>query len=234
MLLLFDIDATLIKLKHGVGRGVLREAFLHTYHVDPVDALVGYSFSGRTDRQIVLDISSLLDISQETAERRFPDYQVEMERRMTASIDHSCLDVLDGVSTMLESVATQHDLALVTGNIKRIAFHKLSVGGIDHFFEIGAFGCEHANRSLLPPLAIERFNATFGTRHSPSTSVVIGDAPGDVQCATDNGIATIAVATGEFTTAQLLESGATAALSSFADVRSLLNAIESLPTPMKH
>jgi phosphoglycolate phosphatase len=230
MLLLFDIDATLIKLKNGVGRAVLRQVFTDTYRADPLEAMHGYSFSGRTDRQIVLDLARALGIHDSLANDGFPIYQLELERLMLESIDASCLDLLEGVHHTLEAAAAHHHLALVTGNIRRIAFHKLAVGGIDKFFEVGAFGCEHANRSLLPPLAVSRFNNLHGTSYAARSAVVIGDAPGDVTCATENGMATVAVATGEFSTSQLLQAGAAIALPSLADASAFLDALESLQT----
>lgn len=230
MLLLFDIDATLIQLKHGVGRAALREAFIDTYSVDPTSALHGYSFSGRTDRQIVMDLAQYLDIASSVATEGFETYQRRLEHVMIHRVNHECLDVLEGVATTLREAQRFHDLALVTGNIQRIAFHKLWVGGIDSYFSIGAFGCEHADRSMLPPLAIHRFNQAYDKDYTNASSVIIGDAPGDVLCALDNGIAAVAVATGEFTLEELQHSGATIALPSLADSGRFLDAIASLVT----
>lgn len=229
MLLLFDIDATLLRTKGGIGRRVLCDAFAHAFSVAPHEHLGSYSFAGKTDRQIALDVASFVGVDSPTVENGFERYQQILEIMMLEEIVPATVEVLPGVFDLLRALQNSRNCsALVTGNIRRVAFHKLAVGGIDTFFDTGAFGCEHADRSLLPPLAIERANARYGRQYVARNTVVVGDAPGDVVCAHRNGIACIGVATGEFSIEALAAVGADAVLPSLLDTDAFVNILNEL------
>lgn len=227
MLLLFDIDQTLIQVRRGIGRRVVAEAFATVYGVDPTSALDHYSFGGRTDRSIVHDMAAAHGMSRQQAEDGWSMYRSELERRMLTDVTTDAVEVLPGVHELVRHLTTDtsHTLALVTGNVRRIAFHKLAMGDLDHVFHLGAFGCEHADRSMLPPLAVERVNNALGTSYTATDCLVIGDAPNDITCALDNGMQALCVATGGYAADDLRHAGAHTVLPSFADVTSALHAI---------
>ena len=86
-------------------------------------------------------------------------------------------------------------LALVTGNLTRIGWHKLSKAGIHHHFRFGAFGEMAPTRGELAKLAIAQARRE-GLIDPQSKISLIGDAVTDVQAAHDAGIQSIAVRTG--------------------------------------
>jgi phosphoglycolate phosphatase-like HAD superfamily hydrolase len=77
-----------------------------------------------------------------------------------------------------------HTSALLTGNIEPIAHHKLAAAGLAGWFarDTGAFGSDAEDRRELVPVARARAGGWPAAR-----TVVIGDAPGDVECALAGG-----------------------------------------------
>ncbi len=95
-------------------------------------------------------------------------------------------------------------LGLVTGNMAALVPIKLRAAGFDPAdFKIGAFGSEGWIRAMLPPLALERARAYTNGDFAPERIVVIGDTPGDINCAESVQGRTIAVATGPFSVDEL-------------------------------
>ena len=86
-------------------------------------------------------------------------------------------------------------LALVTGNLTRIGWHKLERAGLHQYFRFGAFAETAATRGGLAKLAIERARRE-GLVGAVDSISLIGDAPQDVIAAKENGIRSIAVKTG--------------------------------------
>lgn len=230
MLLLFDIDATLLLVRDAIGRHVVADSFATAYGVDVRTHLEGYSFAGRTDRAIVADLAAAAGVAPDVADHGWERYRSHVEQQMLDRVSASSVDVLPGVPALVSTLMTQgaHTLALVTGNIRGVAFHKLAMAGLDHAFVHGAFGCEHANRSMLPPLALQRVNAAHGTAYRPEDCVVIGDAVNDVRCALDNGMKAVGVATGGIDASTLRSSGASVVFESFADVDNVIERLHQL------
>lgn len=90
-------------------------------------------------------------------------------------------------------------LGLVTGNMPGLVATKLSTAGYDPAdFKVGAFGSEGWQRSMLPPLALDRARTYSGIPFAGEQVVIIGDTPGDIACAASIGARTVAVATGPY------------------------------------
>jgi phosphoglycolate phosphatase-like HAD superfamily hydrolase len=214
----------------AIGRHVVADGFATAYGIDVRQHLEGYSFAGRTDRAIVADLAVAAGVSSDDADRGWEQYRTHVEQHMLDRVGASSIDVLPGVPALIDRLRAEasHTLALVTGNIRGVAFHKLSMAGLDHAFVHGAFGCEHANRSMLPPLALQRVNAAHGTAYIPEDCVVIGDAVNDVRCALDNGMKAVGVATGGIDASTLRSSGATVVFDSFADVDNVIERLHQL------
>ena len=106
--------------------------------------------------------------------------------------------VLNGASEMLDLIAGWEGVTvgLLTGNIEAGARAKMRHFGLDHHFAFGAYGCDHADRNLLGPVALERAAAHAGRSFAPEETLIIGDTPKDIACARALGARCIAVATG--------------------------------------
>ncbi|MGL4400187.1 MAG: HAD hydrolase-like protein, partial [Luteolibacter sp.] len=118
--------------------------------------------------------------------------------------------VYDGVSEMLAELGGQPDSAigLLTGNAAGGAATKMRHFGLAGHFPFGAYGCDHADRNRLGPIALERALAHTGRSFSPRETWIIGDTPKDIACAHAIGARCLAVATGSFSAAQLTACGA--------------------------
>jgi phosphoglycolate phosphatase-like HAD superfamily hydrolase len=208
-------------VRNRIGRRLFAEAFRVTYGRDAQETLEHFSFSGRTDWSIAHEIAPSLGLTLEQIDQNWNAFTHAVHRLVVASVDATNTDALPGVSDLLQRLNLRQDitLGLVTGNVRAVAFHKLAQVGLDNYFTEGAFGSDHADREHLPPLAIRRFNDRLGhVRYAVENTVIVGDAPRDVDCAKANGIRCVAVATGEFHADHLREHGADVVLESFSDV----------------
>jgi phosphoglycolate phosphatase-like HAD superfamily hydrolase len=131
---------------------------------------------------------------------------------------HELLDRLDGRDDVI--------LGLLTGNLVAGARAKLIAADIDpDRFVIGAYGSDHEMRGELPAVAQRRALETLGIEVAGPNVVVIGDTPADVHCGRSIGARAIAVATGSYSVAELMEHGPAAAFEDLSDTEAVLDAI---------
>jgi len=103
---------------------------------------------------------------------------------------------------------------------------KLRAAGFDPAdFKVGAYGSEGWDRSMLPPLALERARAVTGLGFPADQVVIIGDTPGDIRCAASIGARTVVVATGPYTADELSTYNPDAVFNSMANTDAFLRAI---------
>jgi phosphoglycolate phosphatase-like HAD superfamily hydrolase len=224
-LVLFDIDGTLLTTD-GVAARALREALREVYGTSgPTD---GYSFAGRTDPQITRDLMRMEGIEGGRVEAGLETVWRLYLERLGGRLGGTRLSLFPGVRELVERLDRSPDavLGLLTGNLRDGARLKLRAAGLDfERFAVGAFGSDHADRSELPALAIERAEARFGHRFSGKAVVIIGDTPLDVACGEHLGVRTIAVATGSYSVDDLRATGADHVFESLADVDAVWSAI---------
>lgn len=201
MLLLFDIDGTLMLKAYEDHRAAIHAALKRVYRVsDPGTAKV--QAAGRTDRQIARAILMQSGVDAERIDDHMRDFEYAAEEEYARRCRDDLSDfVSPGVPDLLETLAARDGtiLSLVTGNLEAIARLKLQRAGIGHFFASGqgGFGSDHEDRTELPPIARRR----AGTRDAPyprEQTVVIGDTPLDIACAHSDGVRCVAVTTGPF------------------------------------
>ena len=152
-LLLFDIDGTLVKT-YGSGRRAVEES-LSTAFQHPVSTQ-GIDFGGKTDRQIFREVllANGLPDSSENIETAASVYT----QALYTALPEGRFEVLKGVFPLLEALQKRDDvtLSLLTGNIEEMAWLKLRHGGLDHYFEFGAFGSDSEHRNELPHYAFKK------------------------------------------------------------------------------
>ena len=208
-ILLWDIDGTLI---HSVRTGGYKE-----YTIPVLEEIFGTSgrlsemrVSGMTDLQIVYEALSNEGISQEDILARaevLVSRLTEEARRVTGN-GVKFFEVLCGVREALEALAAhpRYESALVTGNIKPMAYLKMELVGLDKYFTLpGAFGDESHNRRDLPARAAERIREHLGMDLAPEQFIVIGDTPNDIDCAQHFGARAVAVGTGRLYSREEIE-----------------------------
>jgi phosphoglycolate phosphatase len=201
-ILLWDIDGTLI---HSVKTGGYK-----LYTIPVLEEIFGTSgrlaemrVSGMTDLQIVYEALRDAGITQEEILARaevLVSRLTEEARRVTGN-GVKFFEVLPGVRETLQALADhpRYESALVTGNIKPMAYLKMELVGLDQFFTLpGAFGDESHNRRDLPARAAERIREYLQLDLAPEQFIVIGDTPNDIDCARHFGARAVAVGTGRF------------------------------------
>jgi phosphoglycolate phosphatase-like HAD superfamily hydrolase len=206
-LLLFDIDGTLIDCG-GQTHALFGEALIEVFGT--AGDIDGYSFTGRTDPQIVLDLMTGAGLPAAEVHARLPQMRDLYLPRLERVLERRHMRVMPGVEELLERLAPRADveLALLTGNWEAGARTKLSRFDLNRYFPFGAFGSDGIHRSELPPIALERAARRRGRPLAPAQALVIGDSIYDVACARDHGIPVLAVATGRTSAADLAAAGA--------------------------
>jgi phosphoglycolate phosphatase-like HAD superfamily hydrolase len=205
MLYLFDIDGTLVDTG-GAGMAALNEATCLVFG-DPGPAL---DLAGSTDLGLIAKIHEHFEI-EPTPERiasYFDTYLTRLEWNLAQGGYPG--RVFDGVTPLLTGLALRPDasLGLLTGNIAGGAAAKMRHFGLASHFAYGAYGCDHADRNLLGPVALARANAHTGRTFTAQETWVIGDTPKDIACAHAIGARCLAVATGQFSAESLSAHGA--------------------------
>lgn len=221
-LLLFDIDGTLIT-GHGIPKKVALDVFRRYFP----DFKKGEDlrFNGMTDPLIIKELLASNDhhitMDDPIITKILDDFVLELKHFVNPQIPPS---VLPGVSELL-NICYQDKylhLGLVTGNVQQGAEVKLVAAGLFHYFEVGAYGSDHWNRNVLPPIAIKRAEKSFGINFSERDIWIIGDSTRDVECARENGLNCLAVETGNIPANILRQAGADIVVSDLSNTNKIV------------
>jgi phosphoglycolate phosphatase-like HAD superfamily hydrolase len=225
VLVLFDIDGTLLTGATRAHSQALDAAIREVHGVDPAGRRAQINPAGRTDGEIARLI--LLDLG--VSARRIDELSSEVcEACCRIYAQNSPPDlkshVVPGIPDVLGWLGERPDatLGLVTGNYEPIARLKLRLAGIGKWFASapGAFGSDSEDRAALPAIARRRAG------HVPrEQTVVIGDTPRDIACARADGVRCVAVTSGQYGADEL--SGADAVAGDAAELREVLGSIQS-------
>jgi phosphoglycolate phosphatase len=232
MLLLFDIDGTLLQRASREHAEALLQAISSVHGVAKNTISVHGSPAGRTDGEIARLILLDAGVSADRIDERAADVQEECCRlyATTCPTDLSP-SLVDGIPQTLEWLAGIEgvQLALVTGKFEPVARVKLRAAGIGHWFPHGhgGFGSDSEDRSMLPPIARRRAGEAGGLGASwpRKQTVVIGDTPRDIACAHADDVRCVAVTTGPHAADELAEADVVA--QSPAELRAALELLLS-------
>jgi phosphoglycolate phosphatase len=207
-LVLFDIDGTLLHCGRQVRplfSAALEEVF------GTAGDVAAYSFAGKTDPRIVLDLMTGAGLPEAAVRAELPRVRESFVARLETGLDPAGMTLLPGVAGLLARLAADPDVALglLTGNWRRGAEIKLAPFDLGRHFAFGAFGDDGVDRAELPPVAIERAAAATSVRFAPGDVLIVGDSREDVACARAHGLACLGVATGWTPAADLTAAGAT-------------------------
>jgi phosphoglycolate phosphatase len=223
LLLLFDIDGTLLLRAAEGHRQAIHAALREVFGVDPEGVRV--DAGGRTDPEIARRILLARDVDARRIDEGLTESRVVATRVYAEHDDDLTGHVAPGAVALLERLQARDDakLSLVTGNWEPIARLKLRRAGLDRFFPRGqgGFGSDSEDRADLPRVARRRAGAT-GRPWPAERAVVIGDTPRDIACARADGARCAAVATGPFPAAEL--NGADVVASSLVELAPVLDA----------
>ena len=190
---LFDIDGTLVDTG-GAGMQALKDAARDFFGAEGPEL----DLAGSTDSGIVADM--FRHFGREPDEAAVPSFYALYLGRLEHHLGDGGFPgrVLAGVAEILDELAGRGGITvgLLTGNIEGGARAKMLHFGLDRHFCFGAYGCDHPDRNMLGPIALERAAAHAGKTFTPRETLVIGDTPKDIACARAMGARCLAVATG--------------------------------------
>jgi phosphoglycolate phosphatase-like HAD superfamily hydrolase len=225
MLLLFDIDGTLLTGATRAHSEALDRAIQEVHSVDPAGRRTQIAPAGRTDGEIARLI--LLDLG--VSARRIDELSADVREACSRIYAQICppdlsSHVVPGMPDVLAWLSEREGLTLglVTGNYEPVGRLKLKRAGIGKWFASapGAFGSDSEDRAALPAIARRRAG------HVPrEQAIVIGDTPRDIACARADGVRCVAVTTGQYGADELSDADAVAR--DTAGLRDVLEAITS-------
>ena len=226
MLILFDIDMTLLETHH-IGIDCLRDAGQELF--TPDFTIEGIVFGGGLDPVIIRDMLVMngIEPSAEHIKSIRTHYHDQLGR---IAGERSIARALAGAHDLVNATAghpSRPAMGLLTGNFPETGTIKVKNAGFDpDLFTINAWGdsSPHAvpHRSHLPPVAIEHYKRINERDLDPSSVVIIGDTEHDVTCAKDNGCRALAVATGHATGGELRDAGADRVLDDLTDTEGIM------------
>jgi phosphoglycolate phosphatase-like HAD superfamily hydrolase len=224
-LLLFDIDGTLISVERTASRQMLRRVVEEVFDITLPSEFV-FQLGGKTDYQIMTEVAQTLDVPVRLVDERRSTIYNKLVEHTTPLSNPAQMRVLAGVEELVSTLHARHEdvtLGLLTGNIKPTAYLKITPHRMESMFRFGAFGDDHIERTMLPPIAIARANAHIGTEaFSPKNTVIIGDTLNDIRCAKAHGIKVVAVATGHDSAETLRNAKADVVVPDFTDVQAMV------------
>lgn len=225
MLVLFDVDATLITTSRS-GIAAMGQAGREMFGPAFDEHVVEYA--GRLDPLIICD---LLDAhgqprTTEMIERFRGAYQKHLAPLLQAQgVAQACPGVLELLGAL--EGRTDVVIGLLTGNYPETGAIKLRACGIDaDRFPIQVWGCDSPHdppaRAHLPPVGATRYRERFGRSIEMESITIIGDTPHDISCALAHGCRGLGVATGQYSVEDLERAGAALALANLSDTQRVI------------
>jgi phosphoglycolate phosphatase-like HAD superfamily hydrolase len=210
-LFLFDIDGTLLR-RAGPAHRVALERAVSKYAGFAVTT-EGIDTGGALDRDILRLMLSRAGVAEKRIREWMPGIVLEAQRvypSLCPDLRHRLAPGMRAFLHRLERAGIPK--GLVTGNLSRIGWHKMTRAGIRGHFSFGAFAEMGRTRTELVARALRQ-----APRHTHA--YLVGDHLNDIRAARENGIPVISVATGPMTREEL---------AAFAPDY-LLDSIEGLP-----
>ena len=222
MLVLFDVDATLITTSRSgiAAMGLAGRAMFGSSFDEGV-----VEYAGRLDPLIIgeLLLAHRQPVTPESVAAFRAGYRTHLESLLREpGVARAC----PGVHELLDSLEGRPDVALglLTGNYPETGAIKLRACGIDpDRFAVQVWGCDSPHdppaRTHLPPVGAARYRERFGRDIAMERITIIGDTPHDIACALAHGCRGLGVATGQYSVEDLERAGAALALSNLSDTQ---------------
>jgi phosphoglycolate phosphatase-like HAD superfamily hydrolase len=195
------------------------------------EALATLDLGGKTDPQIATELMGLGGIPPAEIGALLPGVIAAVERNMVGTEAEIVRDghLKPGVAELLARLARVPGVlqSLLTGNLAANAAVKVGAFGLQSWLdlEIGAYGSDHADRTALVPVALERARRLRGKSFALEDVWVIGDTANDLACARAGGVRCLLVGTGIRGYVSVSGLGADAVLEDLSDVEAVLRVL---------
>lgn len=194
MLLLFDIDGTLIRRAGPHHRQALERAVLAvTGRAATTD---GIPVQGMLDGDILRWMLRAAGAPSSEIRAAVPEIMHRAQRIYQTACPDLRGKVCPGVRPFLRRARQRSiPMGLVTGNLTGIAWRKMDASGLRQNFSFGAFADMGKTRGALAKLAFQDARRR-GLASVRTLVALIGDHPNDIAAARANGFVSVAVGTG--------------------------------------
>jgi phosphoglycolate phosphatase-like HAD superfamily hydrolase len=191
LLVLFDVDGTLLLSHDEVYVAASRAALLEVYGTAPD----GPDRPGDTATSHTRRALRLAGMPDEEIDAGLERWCAAMSTRYVELLAHADTSGWRVAGSARDVLAGIEHRALMTGNPEAVARARLErIGLLDLFPDgHGAFGCEHEDRVELFRLALKREDGW-----PPERTVAVGDTPLDVSSAHAASLLCVAVTTGRY------------------------------------
>jgi phosphoglycolate phosphatase len=217
---------------------VMRGAYVEAFGVVVGRPLIQLpQTAGRSESEVFFDALALNGVDTRIdggPERLLDPFSAELAAVLAARRDDLASQgrLMPGAAEALAAVAKLEGVAqtVLTGNSKPNAMLKLRAFGLDGYvdFDIGGYGTEAYPRGTLLGVARRRAADKHGVPLGELATVYVADSPVDVHAARVGGAASLAVAGGRASAAELREASPDAVLPDLTDTAGLVNLIARL------
>jgi phosphoglycolate phosphatase len=214
IVVLFDVDETLVH-SGGAGARSWKVAFQKLYDI-PAD-IGQHTSAGETDPEVAAETFEGVLHRQPSSDelgRLYAQYLLALADEIWASPQYA---VLPGAEqTLVKLGEAGVTLGIVSGAMEGAARTKLMPGNLNRYFVFGGYGSDSPDRAELTKAAIEKATRLHAEL-TPGQVFVVGDTPRDIQAARAAGAVSVGVASGHYSTKELLEAGGDHVLGSLED-----------------
>jgi phosphoglycolate phosphatase len=206
---LFDIDGTLLRHRDRVHIDAFFEGVRSVLGRELV--LDGVNLAGNTDPGILRDAFELACTEDTVWRPHREDVLKAMSQHVSTRRGEMLWSIMPGVEETLAHLESKGALlGVATGNLEEIGWIKIENAGLRRWFRFGGFCDRFEVRADMIAHAAEQARALLGSldgagEAAEATVCVIGDTPRDIDAARENGLPTIAVATGRYSFEELME-----------------------------
>jgi phosphoglycolate phosphatase-like HAD superfamily hydrolase len=214
VVVLFDIDETLIHTG-GSGARSWKAAFQKLYGI-PAD-IGEHSSAGETDPQVALaTFRGVLkrDPGRDELARLYAEYLLHLAEDILISEQYRVLPGAEQTLVRLGEAGVM--LGLVSGAMEGAARTKLVPANLNRFFVFGGYGSDSPDRGELTRLAIGKATRLHD-QLTPEQVYVVGDTPHDMEATIAAGAVPVGVASGHYSTDELMKAGGVHVLTSLED-----------------
>jgi len=193
--------------------------------------------AGRSESEVFFDALALNGVDTRTdgaTERLLEPFSAELAAALAAHRDDLITQgrPMPGAAQALAAVAKLDDVVqtVLTGNSKPNAMLKLHAFGLDGEidFDLGGYGSEAYPKGTLLRVARQRAADKLNVPINNLPTVYVADSPRDVDAARIGGAASLAVASGRSSAAELRDAGADAVLPDLTDTAGLVTLVARL------
>ena len=198
---LFDIDGTLLRSRDRIHFNAFSSSIRDVTGLEVT--LDGVVLHGGTDTAILAEAFTLAGIAPDIWEPQTDAILEAMRRTVLGRRGEMQIWTMPGVEAALAYLARCGALlGLATGNLEEIGWAKVEEAGLRAWFHFGGFSDRFSIRSEMVADAAAQARQLLPQIATP-TICVVGDTPRDIEAAHANGLPVIAVATGNYSFAEL-------------------------------